>query len=188
VTKYTKSRRYPYPVKAERPAGALDIERLDRAFDRDADGLDSAWNTDLRRPSATWTDTQASIIDGFDVEINTAGAFSEIIGGFLTTWQKIPSYWLVSVNVGLTASGAVSANTARVMKVQVTQSQVGPFPLIRETYQCQDLQADATVWLATEFVTLVDQGTKLTYLVNHANVASSVNATLRSSVSLLVFA
>jgi hypothetical protein len=188
VTKYTKKRRYPYPLRTERGAGALDIETLSRAFDRDAAALETSWNTDLQRPSATWTDTEAGISNGFDFEISTAGAWSEKVGAFDATWQKIAAYWLVSVNIGLTCTGTITGNTARIMKVQVNESQVGPFPLVRELYVAQDLQADGTVWVSTEFATLVDKGTTLTYLVNHANTGSTVNATLRSSVSLLVFA
>lgn len=188
MTKLTKNRKYPYPLRTERSAGGLDIERFARAVDRDAKLLETSWQTDLQRPSATWTDTNASLSSGFDSTLKSgAGAWSAKVGDFDKTWQVIPAYWLVSVNVGLTANGAVSANTARTLKVFVQQSQVGPFLLDREIYQAQDLQADATVWLATEFPTLIDEDTSLLYVINHTN-ASSLTGVLRSSVTLLTFA
>lgn len=190
MTRVTRNRSYPYPLSTDRGAGALDIERLARAFDRDVAAQEVAWNGDLQRPSATWTDTESSIPANFDTEISTAGAWSEKVGLFDATWQKIPAYWLVSVNIGLTATGALSANSNRITKVQVSEGRQGisVISVLREQYITQDFQADATVWMATEFVTLVNPATSLTYVVNHSNVASSVNATLRSSVTLLVFA
>lgn len=188
MTRYTKNRRYPYPLRTNSGAGALDIERLARAFDRDAAATDTAWLTDLQRPSATWTATAASIGSGFDSTVTTGGAWSAKVGAFDATWQLIPAYWLVSVNMGITPNGTVTANSRRAIKVFVNQAQVGPFPLKRETYQAQDLQADTTMWLAVEFPTLIDQDTSLSYVVNHENTGSSVAVTLRSSVTLLAFA
>lgn len=188
MTKLTKNRKYPYPISAEDAAGALDIERLARAFDRDTAAVDAAWQGDLQRPSATWTATESGILNGFATEIRTGGAFSEKVGLFDATWLKIPAYWLFSVDIGLTPTGTITANSARTTAVQIAESGVGGLPVVRETYQTQDFQADATVWMSTEFVTLVDPATVISYLVNHANVGSTVNATLRSSMSLLVFA
>lgn len=187
MSKLTKNRGYPYPLRGERPAGGLDIERLARAFDRDAASLDAAWATDLQRASATWTATNAGFLNGFDVEITTGGAFSEKVGAFDATWKKVASYWLVSVNLGLTATGAISANTGRTLKVTVADAGLS-LPVTRETYLSRDIQADATVWLATEFVTRIDSKTTISYFGNHANSASTVSAVLRASVSLLAFA
>lgn len=189
MTKYTKRRRYPYPIRTERGAGALDIESLARAFDRDAKLVETDWQTDLQRPSATWTDTDTSLPSGGDTELlSGSGAWGSTVGAFSATWQKIASYWLVSVDVGLTANGTINTNTSRILKVITEQSQVGPFALNRETYQAQDFQADATVWLATEFVTLIDENTSLSYVINHGNTGSSLTGVLRSSVTLLGFA
>lgn len=189
MTKYTKRRRYPYPIRTERGAGALDIERLGRSFDRDAKNVENAWLTDLQRPSATWTDTDASIPASFDSELTSgSGVWGATVGAFSATWQHVAAYWLVSVNVGLTPNGTINTNSARTLKVIIEQSQAGPFPLNREIYQAQDFQADATVWLATEFVTLVDEGTEFNYTINHGNVGSNLTGTLRSSVTLLAFA
>jgi hypothetical protein len=60
--------------------------------------------------------------------------------------------------------------------------------VIRETYQSRDIQADGTVWLATEFVSRIDRLTTVTYYGNHSNTSSTVSAVLRASVSLLAFA
>lgn len=190
MTRVTKNRGYPYPLKADDSAGALDIERLARAVDRDLAALDLSWQTDLQRPSATWTDSRNNIPNGADFEISSfgSGVWSEKVGAFDATWQKIPAYWLVSVDIGLTCVGALSAGSTRLTKIQVNESQVGPFALLREQYETQDAQADGTVWMSTEFATLVDRNTTIAYVVNHANAASQVNGTVRSSVSLLVFA
>jgi hypothetical protein len=187
MSKLTKNRGYPYPLRTASGAGALDIERLARAFDRDAAALEASWASDLQRASATWTATNAGFISGFDTEILTGGAFSEKVGAFDATWKKIASYWLVSVNLGLTATGTINANTGRTLKVQIADAGLS-LPVVRETYLSRDIQADGTVWLATEFVTFVDSGTTVTYLGNHANTSSSLSAVLRSSVSLLAFA
>jgi hypothetical protein len=188
VTRYTKNRNYPYPLDAEDGAGALDIEALARAFDRDAAALDTSWQGDLQRPSATWTATGSGFLNGFDQAINSGGAWSEKVGAFDATWLKIPAYWLFSVNVGLTCTGTINTNTGRIMKAQLADGGVGGLPVVRETYQCQDFQADGTVWLAVEFVSLVTPVTTVSYLAQHFNTSSTVNATLRSSVSLLLFA
>ena len=187
MTKLTKNRQYPYPLSTEDAAGALDIERLARAVDLDVAALETSWNSDLQRPSATWTATNAGFINGFDTEILTGGAFSEKVGLFDATWKKISSYWLVSVNLGLTCTGTINLNTLRTLKVQVADAGL-QLPVVRETYQSQDFQADATVWLGTEFVTRVDSQTTVTYLASHNNTSSTVSATLRASVSLLGFA
>jgi hypothetical protein len=189
VSKLTKNRGYPYPLKGGPPAGALDIERLARAFDRDAAALEASWATDLQRASATWTATNAGFINGFDTEIQTGGAFSEKVGAFDATWKKIPAYWLFSVNLGLTATGTINANTGRTLKIQIIDPSLRDgFPVVRESYQSRDIQADGTVWLATEFVSRVDPQTTVTYLGNHANTSSTLSAVLRASVSLLAFA
>lgn len=188
MTKLTRNRQYPYPQSAERGAGALDIERLARAFDRDTAALDAAWGVDLLRASATWTATNSGFINGFDTEINTGGAFSEKVGAFDATWKKVPAYWLFSVNLGLTCTGTITANSSRILKIQISDAGLFQVPVIRETYICADNQADATVWLGTEFVSRVNPLTTVTYLASHANVGSSVSATLRASVSLLAFA
>lgn len=189
MTKLTKNRGYPYPLRTQGAAGALDIERLARAFDRDAASLDTQWATDIQRASATWTATNASINNAIDTEITTGGAFSEKVGAFDTTWKLIPAYWLFSVNLGLTCLGTINGNTSRLLKVQVSDGGLGlGQPVVRETYQSLDFQADGTVWLATEFASLVDSHTSVFYLANHGNTSSNVSATLRASVSLLTFA
>lgn len=187
MTKRTRNRDYPYPLRTERGAGGLDIERLARAFDRDAAAVETAWAIDLQRSSATWTATNAGFINGFDTEILTGGAFGEKVGAFDATWKLTPAYWLFSVNLGLTATGTINANTGRTLKVQVADAGLA-LPVVRETYQSRDIQADATVWLATEFVSRVDSKTTVTYLGNHSNTSSTLSAVLRASVSLLAFA
>jgi hypothetical protein len=187
VTKLTDNRRYPYPLRTERGAGGLDIERLARAFDRDAAALDTSWISDLQRASATLTATNSGFINGFDTEILTGAAFSEKVGAFDTTWKLVPAYWLFSVNLGLTATGTINVNTGRTLKVTIADAGLG-LPVIRETYQSRDIQADGTVWLATEFVSRIDRLTTVTYYGNHSNTSSTVSAVLRASVSLLAFA
>lgn len=188
MTKVTKNRGYPYPTNADRSAGALDIERLARAFDRDAASLDSQWATDIARASATWTATNAGFINGFDTEILTGGAFSEKVGAFDATWKVVPAYWLFTVNLSFTCTGTITANTQRTLKVQISDAGLVQVPVIRETYQSLDIQADGTVYCATEFVSRVDSQTVVTYLGNHANTGSTVSAALRASVSFLAFA
>jgi hypothetical protein len=180
MSKRTDNRGYPYPLRTNDGSGGLDIELLARAFDRDAAALDLAWATELQRASATWTATNAGFINGFDTEILTGGAFSEKVGAFDATWKKIAAYWLVSVNLGLTATGTINANTGRTLKVQVADAGLS-LPVVRETYQSRDIQADATVWLATEFVTRVDPQTTVTYLANHSNTSSTLSAVLRAT-------
>jgi hypothetical protein len=181
--KLTKNRGYPYPLRTERGAGGLDIERLARSVDRDLKNLDTAWQVDMVQPSFTQTGSDTGIPDSVDWGVNTS-ATEYSVG---SPNVDIPAYWLIDVNMGLTASAGITANSRRTLKVQIEESQTGGLQLVEE-YQAQDFQADATVWLSTSFVTLFNKPRFISYNVNHGNVASTLNATLRVSWTQLLLA
>lgn len=183
MTKLTRNRRYPYPIRTEPGAGGLHIERLARAVDRDLKSLDTAWQADMVQPSFTLTGSDTGIINGVDWSINTS-ATEYSVG---SPDVDIPAYWLIDVNVGLTASGTINTNTKRVLKVQIQENQIGGLELVEE-YIAQDFQADGTVWLSTSFATLFNKPRFISYNVYHENTGSTINATLRVSWTQLLLA
>lgn len=183
MTKRTKRRGYPYPLQTNSGAGALDLERLARAVDRDIKAIDTLWQTDLVRPSFTLTGTDTGFTNGAAQQINL-GTTEYSVG---SPNLDIPAYWLISVNASMLPSGTINANTTRLLICNIDERQTGGFVTV-ESYTCQDFQADATVWLATEFVTLLSHDRTFSLNVQHNNTSSAVDVTGRACFTQLLLA
>jgi hypothetical protein len=183
MTKRTKRRGYPYPLGTNAGAGALDLEKLGRSVDRDIKVIDTLWQSDLVRPSITLTGTDTGFTSGAAQQINL-GTTEYSVGN---PDFDVPAYWLISVNASMLPSGAINANTARSLICNIDERQTGGSVTV-ESYTCQDLQADTTVWLATEFVTLLNADRTFSLTVSHNNTSSAVDVTGRACFTQLLLA
>lgn len=179
--KLTKYRSYPYPLQSDPGGAGLHLQKLAVAVDADAKTVENAWVSDLQRPSATFTGTDTGITNGIDFAL--AWATNEYTIG-APALQGDPAYWLITVNVALTASGTLNANTVRSLKAIINEQRTGGLT-IAEVYSCSDFQADGTVYLDVEFVTNMGPGRFLEIDVNHGNSSSTLNAATRVSYTWL---